>query len=75
MKTVNRYADSGEQIRLENYSDDDAECHSCGKIGRPRRLIHLGHLCQHFVALCPTCFSKLANLLAVQFLRTRRVGS
>jgi len=68
-----KYADSGEQMWLENYSDGNAECHSCGAIGKPRRLIHLGHLCQHFVALCPICFTKLANLLAVQFLKSRRV--
>lgn len=75
MSDTNTYASHGDPIRLENYSDDDAECHSCGKVGRPRRLIHLAHLCQHFVALCPICFAKLANLLAVQFLKSRRVGS
>ena len=56
------YASEG--IRLERFTEDDAECHSCGKIDRPRHLIHLGHLCQHFVALCDPCWKRLKVLLA-----------
>lgn len=72
MSDKNTYASHGDPIRLENYTDDVAECHSCGKVGRPRRLIHFAHLCQHFVALCPSCFTKCANLMAGQFLQNRR---
>jgi hypothetical protein len=57
------YATSGDPIRIELFNDDDAECHSCGKIGRPRHLIHFAHLCQHFVALCGSCFCKFKALL------------
>jgi hypothetical protein len=55
------YASHG--IRIENFAEDDAECHSCGAIGRPRQLIHLGHLCQHFVALCAVCWKQLKKEL------------
>lgn len=47
-------------IRIERVDDADAECHSCGKVGRPRYLIHFAHLCQHFVALCGLCWRRLA---------------
>ena len=46
-------------IQLEKLEDQDAECHSCRKVGRPRYLIHFAGLCQHFVALCGRCFRKL----------------
>lgn len=45
-------------IRVERLTDQDAECHGCGKVGRPRRLIHFARLCQHFVALCGPCWRK-----------------
>jgi hypothetical protein len=57
------YASSDERIRIERFTEDDAECHSCGEIGRPRHLIHLGHLCQHFVALCDPCWSLLKAIV------------
>lgn len=52
-----------ENIRVENFSADDTECHSCGKVGRPRRLLHFAHLCQHFVALCPRCWKAFRGLV------------
>lgn len=55
--------------------EEEWECHECGKLGKGYRMIQLSHLCQHFVSLCPLCFAKLANLLAVQFLKSRRAGS
>jgi hypothetical protein len=63
MSQTYTYASPGEPIRVERFVDDDAECHSCGKIGRPRRLIHFAHLCQHFVALCETCLKQLKERL------------
>jgi hypothetical protein len=51
-------------IWVEKYEDDDAECHSCGKVGRPRYLIHFDHLCQHFVALCGLCWKRLRRIIA-----------
>lgn len=58
------YAAHGDPIRIERFVDDDAECHSCGKVGRPRNLIHLAHLCQHFVALCDVCWKKFKAVVA-----------
>jgi hypothetical protein len=58
------YAASDEGIRIERFTEDDAECHSCGEIGRPRYLIHLGHLCQHFVALCDVCWKRFRVMVA-----------
>lgn len=52
-----------EPMRVEEYASDPAECHSCGKIGRPRKLIHFAHLCQHFVALCPKCWKAFVKLV------------
>lgn len=61
---MNTYAgDNTNQIELERINEN-AECHACGKIGRPRHLIHFAHLCQHFVALCGTCWRRLKNRLA-----------
>lgn len=57
---MHHYASSEtEPIELEKYDDEAAECHACGKIGRPRRFIHFTHLCQHFVALCGKCYRTL----------------
>lgn len=50
-----------ERIRIVKIEDDDAECHSCGKVGRPRFLIYFKHLCQHFVALCGPCWKRLGH--------------
>ena len=48
-------------IRIEKLEGLEAECHSCGKVGSPRYLIHFDHLCQHFVALCGLCWKKLGR--------------
>lgn len=50
-------------IEVKLLTDDDQECHVCGEIGRPRRLIFMEHLCQHYVGLCEKCFRSLAGLL------------
>ena len=63
-ETMRMYAGATtERLVMEKYNDDDAECHSCGEVGRPRTLIHFAHLCQHFVALCSRCLSKLRMVL------------
>lgn len=51
-------AERVQKIRVEKLDDQDAECHACGRIGRPRYLIHFARLCQHFVALCGVCWRK-----------------
>jgi hypothetical protein len=52
-------------IVVKLLTDDDQECHACGAIGRPRRLIYLDHLCQHYVGLCEVCFEYLAVVLGL----------
>jgi len=48
-------------IWIEKVEDFDAECHSCGEVGRPRYVLHFARLCQHFVALCGLCWKKLGR--------------
>lgn len=50
------------QIVLEKL-DEELECHACGKIERPRHLIHFAHLCQHVVALCGVCWKRFKKQL------------
>jgi len=56
---------SEQTIQLRLLTDENQECHSCGKVGRPRRVIKLDHLCQHYIALCETCLEKLKGLLKI----------
>jgi hypothetical protein len=39
------------------------ECHECGKMERNRKVVWLNHLCQHYFALCPKCWIKLAKVI------------
>jgi hypothetical protein len=39
-------------VEVKYLTDQDQECHVCGKVGRPRYLVYLSHLCQHYFAVC-----------------------
>lgn len=54
-------------IEIEKIHGEPVECHVCGKVGSPRYLIHLAHLCQHFVGLCGSCLRKLAKEISMTF--------
>lgn len=60
-----------ENLKIEYYKDDNQECHLCGKVKKGRYLIHLYHLCQHYIALCPKCMEFFKTKINL-FLRNER---
>lgn len=52
-------------MKKELILDDDIECNECGKVGCPRTLIWLDHLCKHFIALCDNCLTEVKKLIVI----------
>lgn len=50
-------------IVVERLTDEEAECHACGKVRRPINLVHFWNLCQHFVGLCDRHLAELRAIL------------
>jgi len=46
-------------VKIEWDGKEPVECNCCGKVGRGRFLIWLGHLCKGFVGLCRRCYNRL----------------
>ena len=47
----------------EHWIAEEQECHECGVIGKPRLVMWLNHLCQHYFALCPKCMKRMIKKL------------
>ena len=51
-------------IKIEKYSDEEAECHACGQRGRPPPHNHHPPLCQPIVRVCDHSFPRVRRLVA-----------
>ena len=50
-------------MKKEEVLGEALECNECGKVGCPRVVIWLDHLCKHFLAFCHECYPEFLKLV------------
>jgi len=50
-------------VKRETIIDEALECNECGRVGVPRKVIWLDHLCKKFIAFCGVCYSQFVELI------------